>query len=486
MAHNEAESVFSLARERLLGASGLEEADLVRALARLSRGADWADIYLQETVSRDWLLEEGTLKTGSFTIDRGAGLRAVTGEQASLAYANELSAQALLRCAAAASQMNSARRTHGPDALELRTSAPRYRSVTAVGQADCERQTALLDFVDREARKADPRVKEVTASVQSESDTVLLSAMDGRLMGDVRPMVYLSITVIVEDKGRRERASSGGGGRVSMDFFTEARVSGWIRGAVSEALHNLDASPAPCGRFPVVLGPGWPGILLHEAVGHGLEGDFIRKGTSAFAGQFGKRVAAPGVTVIDDGTIADRRGSLTFDDEGTPTSRTVLIEDGILTGAMLDLTNARLMGKAPTGNGRRESFASLPMPRMTNTFMAAGDKSPEEIIASVDYGIYAQNFSGGQVDITNGQFVFSMSKAWLIEKGRLTRPIKGAMLSGNGKTALRHIRMIGCDAALDEGTGQCGKDGDQVPVSVGMPTIRIDALTIGGSELAAL
>lgn len=477
---------FCRARETLLAPSDLDESDLLRALSRLGKGADWADVYLQETVSRDWLLEEGTLKTGSFTIDRGAGLRAVSGEQASLAYASDLSAAALLRCAESASQMNGSRSSWGPNILKVRTAAPRYQSTTAVSEADAASQTALLDFIDRTARRADPRVVDVVATIQAESDTVLLAAVDGRLMGDVRPMVYLSITAVVENKGRRERATAGGGGRVSMDFFTETRVSNWIRAAVNEALHNLNAQPAPCGRFPVVLGPGWPGILLHEAVGHGLEGDFTRKGTSAFSKQFGRRVAAPGVTVIDDGTLAGRRGSLSFDDEGTPAQRTVLIEDGILTGAMLDLTNARLMGRQPTGNGRRESFASLPIPRMTNTFMAAGSMDPEEIIASVSYGIYAQNFSGGQVDITNGQFVFAMSKAWLIEKGRITRPVKGAMLSGSGKTALQHIRLIGRDLALDEGTGQCGKDGDQVPVSVGMPTVRIDALTVGGSELASV
>lgn len=467
---------------RLFGREGLDEAGLSRALGELARRrCTWADVYLQETRSRDWLLEDGAVRTGSFTIDRGAGLRLVAGERASLSYTNSLSPAALLRCAKTAAAMSAAGRAGALPALS--PSAPRelYAPGDELGDACAPPQIALLESVDRLARRLDPRVTDVLATYQTESDAVAVAALDGRFLADCRPLAYLSVTVTVESRGCREQATAGGGARAGIAFFTPERVERWVRSAVDEALHNLEAGPAPAGVMPVVLGPGWPGILLHEAVGHGLEGDFIRKETSAFSGRMGERVASPGVTVVDDGSLALRRGSLSFDDEGEPTQRTVLIEDGILVGTMLDRQNAALLGLAPTGNGRRESFASLPMPRMTNTFMLAGPNEPEEIIASVRRGVYAQNFQGGQVDITNGQFVFSMSKAWLIENGRLTRPVKGAMLAGNGAEALRAIPMVGRDLRLDDGIGQCGKDGQSVPVGVGMPTVRIDSLTVGGT-----
>lgn len=476
---------FAHAERELWADAELTPARVARLFDPLLKGgADWADIYFQSILSRDWLLEDGAVRTGSFVIDRGAGMRTVTGERQTLAYANALDWASLMRCAETAGAMNAAGAA-GAMPVPTRRDAP---VVTPVDDAllaaneDGARQRALLETLDRLARGMDPRVTDVTATFQTETDVVMICGSDGRLVADVRPLTYLSVTVTVTENGRRERAGSGGGSRTGLDFFTPERLERWARQAVDEALHNLGASPAPAGVMPVVLGPGWPGILLHEAVGHGLEADFIRKGTSVFSKKLGERVASPGVTVVDDGTLPGRRGSLNVDDEGEPTRRTTLIEDGILTGFMHDLTSARLMRAAPTGNGRRESFATLPLPRMTNTFMAAGTTPPEEIIASVKRGVYASNFSGGQVDITNGKFVFSMSRAYLIENGRLTRPVRGATLIGDGATALRHIPLVGNDPALDEGSGQCGKDAQQVPVGVGIPTLRIDALTVGGTD----
>ncbi len=471
---------------RLFGREGLDESSVSRALAALSgHRCSWADVFLQETRSRDWLLENGCVRTGSFTIDRGAGLRLVAGERSSLSYTNSLTPSALLRCAKTAASMSACGRSDVLPTLAERPFQPLYEPTDELDDALADGQIALLESVDHLAREMDPRVTDVLASYQTESDAVAVAAIDGRFLADCRPLAYLSITVTVESKGRREQATAGGGARTGIAFFTPERVKRWVRSAVDEALHNLEASPAPAGVMPVVLGPGWPGILLHEAIGHGLEGDFIRKGTSAFSDRMGQRIASPGVTVVDDGSLPMRRGSLSFDDEGTPSGRTLLIENGVLRGALLDMQNALLLGRKPTGNGRRESFASLPMPRMTNTFMLPGPYDPEEIISSVKHGIYAQNFQGGQVDITNGQFVFCMSKAWLIENGRRTRPIKGAMLAGSGAEALQHIPMVGHDLQLDDGIGQCGKDGQSVPVGVGMPTIRIDALTVGGSADSA-
>lgn len=476
---------FAHAEEELWAEADLTPSRIARLFDPLLRGGtDWADLYFQSILSRDWLLEDGAVRTGSFVIDRGVGMRTVTGERQTLAYANALDGASLLRCAETAAAMNA----HGIVGRMPTPTGRRTPIVTPVEarlleeSSDGARQRALLETADRLARGMDPRVTDVTATFQTETDVVMICGSDGRLVADVRPLTYLSVTVTVTENGRRERAGSGGGSRTGLDFFTPEKLERWTRQAVDEALHNLYAAPAPAGVMPVVLGPGWPGILLHEAVGHGLEADFIRKGTSVFSKKLGERVASPGVTVVDDGTLPGRRGSLNVDDEGEPTKRTALIEDGILTGFMHDLTSARLMRAAPTGNGRRESFATLPLPRMTNTFMTAGTMPPEEIIASVKRGVYASNFSGGQVDITNGKFVFSMSRAYLIENGRLTRPVRGATLTGDGATALRHIPLVGNDPALDEGAGQCGKDAQQVPVGVGMPTLRIDALTVGGTD----
>lgn len=467
--------------------SDLDDAALLRVLGRMTpAGADWADIYLQQTVSRSWILDEGAVKTGGFSIDRGAGLRTVCGETSTLAYTDVLTSASLLDAASTVAASTGYARENEPGLIIPSLPSPSaYAPCCGMEDAASNRHTpqalAIIREADVLAREADPRITDVVVTMQCETDATLLCRLDGRLTGDVRPMVYLSISVIASENGRRERASAGGGARTGLDFFTRDRIRKWAYDAVAEAIHNLSAAPAPAGVMPVVLGPGWPGILLHEAIGHGLEGDFIRKGTSAFTDMLGKRVASPGVTVVDDGTIPLARGSVGADDEGTPASRTTLIEDGILTGYMHDLTSARILGATPTGNGRRESFATLPLPRMTNTFMTPGDCDPADIIKSVKRGIYASNFSGGQVDITNGKFVFAMSRAWMIEDGRLTRPVRGAMLSGSGPEALKHIPLIGNDLSLDEGTGQCGKDGQQVPVGVGMPTIRIDALTVGGT-----
>ncbi len=472
--------------------TGLDDACLLKMLGQMTpAGADWSDIYLQQIVSRSWILDEGAVKTGSFSIDRGAGLRTVIGETSTLAYTDVLLPASLLDAA----HTVAASAAHAPEGsadfvIPSRLFPSAYSPCCGMEDAASNMHTpqalSIIREADALARESDPRITDVVVTLQCETDATLLCRLDGRLSGDVRPMVYLSISVIASENGRRERASAGGGARTGLDFFTSERIRRWVADAAAEAIHNLGASPAPAGVMPVVLGPGWPGILLHEAVGHGLEGDFIRKGTSAFTGKIGERVASPGVTVVDDGTIALARGSVGADDEGTPAGCTTLIEDGILTGYMHDLTSARILGVEPTGNGRRESFATLPLPRMTNTFMSPGNCDPADIVRSVKRGIYASNFSGGQVDITNGKFVFAMSRAWLIENGKLTRPVRGAMLSGSGPEALKHIPLVGNDLSLDDGTGQCGKDGQQVPVGVGMPTIRIDALTVGGTSESAL
>lgn len=475
------------AQALFFNSSDLDADRLRRVLARMCHAkTDWADIYLQQTISRAWVFDEGKIKTGSYSIDRGAGLRTVCGETSTLAYTDILSESSLLDAASTVAKHG--RLEQGNDDVILPLSvhhqpyAPVYDIHDPTDNANTTKALALIQEADALARSIDPRVIDVTVTLQCETDSMLLYRLDGLLTGDIKPMVYLSINVLTMENGRKERATAGGGSRLGLDFFTKERLYKWASDAVSEALHNLHADPTPVGIMPVVLGHGWPGILLHEAIGHGLESDFIRKGTSAFSEMLGQRIASPGVTVVDDGTIANARGSISIDDEGTPASRTTLIEDGILTGFMHDLTNARLLNETPTGNGRRESFATLPLPRMTNTFMLAGSHTPEEVIQSVKYGIYASNFSGGQVDITNGKFVFAMSKAYLIENGKLTRPVRGAMLSASGPEALKHIPMVGNDPALDDGTGQCGKEGQHIPVGVGMPTLRIDALTVGGTN----
>jgi TldD protein len=466
----------------LLAPAALEFRQLSQVLADIHvRHVDFADLYFQYSRLESWSLEEGMVKSGAFAIDRGVGVRAVSGEKTAFAYSDDISLDALGAAATATRAIGRQGRSAVATVGRIGAARSLYAAadpVAAISDAD---KVALLERLERLARARDPRVTQVMASLAGEYEAVLVARSDGLIAADVRPLVRLSINVIVEENGRREQGSGGGGGRVDYRYFTDAMLHEYAEKAVDQALLNLGARDAPAGTMTVVLGPGWPGILLHEAIGHGLEGDFNRKGTSAFAGRVGQRVAAKGVTVVDDGTIADRRGSLNVDDEGNPTQRTVLIEDGILQGYLQDTLNSRLMGVAPTGNGRRESFAHVPMPRMTNTIMQNGDRNPAEIIASVKSGLYAANFGGGQVDITNGKFVFSAAEAWRIEDGKLTYPVKGATLIGNGPDALTRVSMIGNDMALDSGVGTCGKDGQSVPVGVGQPTLRIDGLTVGGT-----
>ncbi len=463
---------------------GLDESHLRRALAEITtHRVDDADLYFQYTRSEGWSLEEGIVKTGSFSIDQGVGVRAVTGEKTAFAYSDDISWESLVdaaRTVRTIAQADKSAKRRVP-ARKIAPTRALYAGLDPIGSLDSNAKVALLGRVEKLARASDPRIVQVMAGLASEYDVVLIARADGTLAADVRPLVRLSVTVIAEQNGRREMGSGGGGGRMGLAYFDEACLHQYVNDAVQSALTNLEARPAPAGEMTVVLGPGWPGILLHEAIGHGLEGDFNRKGSSAFSGRVGQRVAAKGVTVLDDGTLSDRRGSLNVDDEGYASQRNVLIEDGILQGYIQDAMNARLMGVRPTGNGRRESYAHLPMPRMTNTYMLGGDKSPEEILASMDKGLYATNFGGGQVDITSGKFVFSTSQAWWVEKGKLQYPVKGATLVGNGPDALTRVSLIGNDMALDSGVGTCGKEGQSVPVGVGQPTLRIDGLTVGGT-----
>jgi TldD protein len=466
----------------LLAPADLDDSKLSQILALIhARHVDFADLYFQHSRFESWSLEEGIVKSGSFNIDRGVGVRAVSGDRQAFAYSDDISLSALEDAASAVRaigrQGQSAVAPLGRHAA-ARLLYPQDDPVASLVEAE---KVALLVRLERMARQRDPRVVQVMASLTGEHESVLIARSDGLVAGDVRPLVRLSLTVIVEEHGRREQGFAGGGGRFDYAYFDDARLDEYARRAVDCALVNLSARPAPAGTMTVVLGSGWPGILLHEAIGHGLEGDFNRKGTSAFSGRVGQRVAAPGITVVDDGTLERRRGSLNVDDEGHPTQRTVLIEDGFLRGYMQDQQNARLMNVAPTGNGRRESFAHLPMPRMTNTLMLGGTHEPAEIIASVKSGLYAPNFGGGQVDITSGKFVFSAAEAWIIEDGKLAYPVKGATLIGNGPDVLTRVSMIGNDLALDSGIGTCGKDGQSVPVGVGQPTLRIDGITVGGT-----
>ena len=476
---------LAIARELLLAPYGLEEADLQRALGEIfQHRVDYADLYFQYTRSEGWSLEEGIVKSGSFGIEQGVGVRAVTGEKQAFAYSDEINMQALV--AAAQATRSIARQGAGKTRVAGSMSASAraqvlYPAIDPLASLESGAKVNLLERLEQTARKIDPRVCQVIAGLAGEYDVIMVARSDGVMAADVRPLVRLSITVIVEQNGRREQGHSGGGGRFNYDYFTDAVLEQYAREAVHQALVNLDARAAPAGQSVVVLGPGWPGVLLHEAIGHGLEGDFNRKGSSAFAGKIGQRVAAPGITIVDDGTLPDRRGSLNIDDEGNPTHCTTLIEDGILKGYMQDTLNARLMKSGVTGNGRRESYAHLPMPRMTNTYMLNGHHDPAEIIASVKDGLYCVNFGGGQVDITNGKFVFSTTEAWRIENGKVTYPVKGATLIGNGPDCLTRVSMIGNDMALDSGVGTCGKDGQSVPVGLGQPTLRIDGLTVGGT-----
>ena len=477
------ESALAQAESLLLAPFSLTEGDLSRTFGQiLTHQVDYADLYFQYSRSEAWSLDEGIVKSGSFNIDQGVGVRAISGEKTAFAYSDDISSRALGDAANAVRAIGLAGQ-NGQFGQFFRLTAANslYVPNDPIASLPAEAKVKLLERLEGFSRALDPRVIQVMASLAGEYEVMLVAGSDGRLAADIRPLVRCSVSVIVEENGKREQGSSGGGGRFDFTYFDDEVLQRYASEAVHQAITNLNAEAAPAGQMTVVLGSGWPGILLHEAVGHGLEGDFNRKGSSTFAGRIGQRVAAKGVTVIDDGTIADRRGSLNIDDEGNPTQRTVLIEDGILKGYMQDSLNARLMGVAPTGNGRRESFAHLPLPRMTNTMMLAGQHDPQEIIQSVKKGIYAANFGGGQVDITSGKFVFSMSEAYLIEDGKVTRPIKGATLIGNGPDAMNRVSMIGNDLKLDPGVGTCGKDGQSVPVGVGQPTLRIDGLTVGGT-----
>ncbi len=473
---------MALATETLLAPYGLDRGALDGVFGRImTRAADHADLYFQYTRSEGWSLEEGQVKAGSFSIDQGVGVRVVSGEKTAFAYSDDISLPAL---EAAANATRAIARQGGDASTPIARTGDvlsLYAPMDPLKSLADRDKVALLERLERYARAVDPRVMQVMASLAGEYEVILVARSDGLSAADVRPLVRLSLQVIAEEDGRREQGSAGGGGRFDFAYFTDAILKEYAEKAVHQAVVNLAARPAPAGTMTVVLGAGWPGILLHEAIGHGLEGDFNRKGTSAFSGRIGERVGAPGVTVVDDGTIPLRRGSLNVDDEGNATRRTVLIEDGILKGYLQDSLNARLMGTALTGNGRRESYAHVPMPRMTNTCMLNGDRDPEEIIRSVKHGLYAVNFGGGQVDIVSGKFVFSAAEAFMIEDGKVTYPVKGATLIGNGPDVLKRVSMIGNDMRLDPGVGTCGKDGQSVPVGVGQPTLRVDGLTVGGT-----
>jgi TldD protein len=472
------------AEQQLLEPGGLDQQQLEQVLCNLMGPAvDAGDLYFQSTVHESWVLEDGLVRTGTHAVEQGVGIRAISGEKTGFAYADEIVMPSLLQASGAARAIAREGRQGSVQAWRRRDASPLYSPADPMASMKADEKVALLRQVDAYARSRDPRVDQVVVSLASTYETILVAATDGTLAADVRPLVRLNVSVIAEQGGRREQGSDGGGGRFSYpELLENERWKDMADEAVRQALLNLGAEAAPAGTMTVVLGPGWPGVLLHEAVGHGLEGDFNRKGTSAFTGRMGEQVAADCVTVVDDGTIARRRGSLTIDDEGTPTQQNVLIENGVLRAYMQDKLNAGLMNTAPTGNGRRESFAHLPMPRMTNTYMLPGEHDPEEIIASVGRGLYAANFAGGQVDITSGRFVFSASEAYLVENGKITRPVKGATLIGNGPEVMTRVSMVGNDLQLDAGIGVCGKEGQSVPVGVGQPTLRIDGLTVGGTE----
>ncbi|MDI1276280.1 metalloprotease TldD [Methylobacter sp.] len=481
--------ILNLARQAILIPAGIQDGDIEKIMNRLlSSPVDAADIYFQSSHFESWVMEGGIIKEGSHNIEQGAGVRAVFGEKTGFAYSDRIELPVLLEAANNVKAIVRQGQDADPSHCKVTTKAAAwsnyYATQNPLKSLEDQQKIDLLRRVDSETRKLDSRIEEVIVSLVGVHEHILVARQDGSLVADVRPLVRMNVTVIVEQNGQREQGSMGGGGRSDYRYFIDGDTAlAYGREAVRQALVNLEAVEAPAGNMTVVLGSGWPGILLHEAIGHGLEGDFNRKGTSAFSGRVGERVASDLCTVVDDGTLPGRRGSLSIDDEGTPTELTVLIENGILKGYMQDQLNARLMGVNSTGNGRRESYAHLPMPRMTNTYMLPGQHDPEEIIKSVKKGLYAKNFGGGQVDITSGKFVFSASEAYLIENGKITRAVKGATLIGNGPEVLTKVSMVGTDLALDSGVGSCGKDGQSVPVGVGQPTLKIDGLTVGGTSV---
>jgi len=476
------DSLFTNAQKALLDPYSIGTGQIEQVFASMmAHRLDYADLYFQYSRAETWSLEEGIVKSGSFNIDQGVGVRAVSGEKTAFAYSDDISLNALDSAAQATRAIARQGGTQSVPMLHHGSRREIFLPLDPIASLKDAEKVAMLERLESYARSLDPRVVQVMAGLAGEYEAVMVARSDGLMNADLRPLVRLSVQVIVESNGKREQGSAGGGGRFDYGYFDDDMLRKYAAQAVHQAVTNLDAAPAPAGNMTVVLGNGWPGILLHEAIGHGLEGDFNRKGSSAFSGRVGERVAAEGVTVVDDGTLARRRGSLQIDDEGNPTQCTTLIENGILKGYLQDSLNARLMGVPVTGNARRESYAHLPMPRMTNTYMLNGSKDPKEIIASVKRGLYAVNFGGGQVDITSGKFVFSTAEAYMIEDGKVTHPVKGATLIGNGPDVLTRISMIGNDMALDSGVGTCGKEGQSVPVGVGQPTVRIDGLTVGGT-----
>ena len=480
------DTLLATAQQALLLPHAIESGHIEKIFASMmAHRLDYADLYFQYSRAESWSLEEGIVKSGSFNIDQGVGVRAVSGEKTAFAYSDDISLDALESAAQATRAIARQGGTQTAAIIPLGIHHGSRREIylphDPIASLKDAEKVALLERLEGYARALDPRVVQVMAGLAGEYEVVMVARSDGLMNADIRPLVRLSVQVIIESNGKREQGAAGGGGRFDYDYFDDEMLRKYAAQAVHQAVTNLDAAPAPAGNMTVVLGNGWPGILLHEAIGHGLEGDFNRKGSSTFSGRVGERVAAAGVTVVDDGTLARRRGSLQMDDEGNPTQCTTLIENGILRGYLQDSLNARLMGVAVTGNARRESYAHIPMPRMTNTYMLNGNKDPKEIIASVKHALYAVNFGGGQVDITNGKFVFSTAEAYMIEDGKITHPVKGATLIGNGPDVLTRISMIGNDMALDPGVGTCGKEGQSVPVGVGQPTVRIDGLTVGGT-----
>jgi TldD protein len=475
---------LEIAKATLLAPAGLTEGDLSHIFSKMmAHRLDLCDMYFQLSAQEAWILEDGIIKEGNFNIDKGVGIRAITGEKTGFAYSDDINLASISKAADAASNIAKAHQERRIKVSSMVVDKELYPPINPLQTLTENEKIDLLRRVDREARLIDSRVKQVIVSLSGIHDVILIANSDGQMLADIRPLVRFNVSVIIEDGDKREQGFAGGGGREGYDlFFNEDYFLKYAHEAVRQAIISLEALPAPAGTMPVVLGPGWPGVLLHEAVGHGLEGDFNRKGSSIFSGRMGERVASSVCTVVDDGTLLNRRGSLNIDDEGTPTNCTVLIEKGILKGYMQDKLNAKLMGMQTTGNGRRESYAYLPLPRMTNTYMLAGDHSPLDIIASVENGLYAVNFGGGQVDITSGKFVFSASEAYLIKNGRVTHPVKGATLIGNGADVLNQVSMVGNDLQLDDGVGTCGKDGQSVPVGVGQPTLKVDALTVGGTQ----
>ncbi len=482
MSETEGQAITAV-MSRMLEPAGLDESHLNKTLGSMMQGGiDYADLYFQVSRQENWSVEDRIIREGSFSLDQGVGVRAVSGEKTGFAYSDELLLPALEHAASAARAIARQGDSQALQAWARADAAQLYPAVDPTTSISDAQKTQLLGEIEAATRELDSRIEQVIISLSSNQDLVLVAASDGTLAADMRPLVRLNVSVILEEGGRREQGYAGGGARTGLEYFLSGdRPLQFAREAVRQATVQLEASPAPAGLMPVVLGPGWPGILLHEAVGHGLEGDFNRKGTSAFSGRVGEQVASGLCTIVDDGTLPNRRGSLAVDDEGTPGQYNVLVEDGVLKGYMQDKLNARLMGVAPTGNGRRESFAHMPMPRMTNTYMLAGPHDPGDIVDSVEQGLYAPNFGGCQVDITSGKFVFSASEAYLIEKGKITTPVKGAMLIGDGPDALTKISMVGNDLELDTGVGTCGKEGQSVPVGVGQPTLKIDELTVGGT-----